>query len=713
MIRWFLMLLALATPSQAETARVLSGEHGDFTRLVIEMPAPADWIVGRTPDGYAFAAKMDEQPEYDLSVVWQKIRRNRLASLEVDQATGALSLGLACDCHVFPFEYGSGIIVLDIKEGPAPSGSAFEAAFATSRPASQPASASGGYDWITAFEPQETRRSTDFRLPLDTGAISLKPLRDELLEQLAKGAADGVVDMELPGKPRGGAETETVGLPWSNIRIGEQPGVVVTNPGALIDDETATADCAPADLLDLSSWGEGRLPRDLLAESRIGLFGEFDAPDEDAILRSTRQLLYLGFGVEARQSIDFLGPEAESQAVALYRSMGRLVDGEIDPQTPFAQMLDCDGPAALWAALAFDRFPAGPSVNRDAILQAYQALPSHLRRHLGPGLAERFLAREDTDAARMIRDAIERAPDADPGSVALLDAKANLQAGDIEAAQSHAETAVSLDGDSVENLIALVETHFLKLEPITPEIADALSGLRSETDATSIGPNLDRAIVLALALSDQSQAAFEEPAAATHSSDLWQVISARAADDDFLGHAVLSASAPQPEVKPAVGRAVAERLLALGFPDAALMWLGPVTPMDPADLRLTAANAELQRGDAQKVIALLADIDDPAAEALRAKALLQIGDVAAAQAALAAAGEAEAAARAELWKGDWASLDPTAPETWRLAAEQALPLPPDDAVGPLGRGDNSIEASLASREAIEALLESVPSPSAN
>ena len=32
-----LILAALATPAMAETARVLSGEHGDFTRLVIEL----------------------------------------------------------------------------------------------------------------------------------------------------------------------------------------------------------------------------------------------------------------------------------------------------------------------------------------------------------------------------------------------------------------------------------------------------------------------------------------------------------------------------------------------------------------------------------------------------------------------------------------------------------------------------------------------------
>ena len=45
MIRALLLLLALAAPAAAQTARVVSGEHGDFTRLVIELPSPEGWTL--------------------------------------------------------------------------------------------------------------------------------------------------------------------------------------------------------------------------------------------------------------------------------------------------------------------------------------------------------------------------------------------------------------------------------------------------------------------------------------------------------------------------------------------------------------------------------------------------------------------------------------------------------------------------------------------
>ena len=713
MIRFLFLLFATVLPASAETARVLSGEHGDFTRLVIELPQQVTWTLGRTPDGYSFAADGEMQPDYDLTRIWERIDRARLSALAYDPESGALALTLGCDCHVFPFEYQPGIVVLDIRPGPAPEGSAFEAPSAPSGPARVEGPSGASYDWLARPGTAPSRPVPSLPLPLPTGDVSLEPLRDELLEQLAQGAAKGIVDMELPGKSQdaGIADRST---PWANIRIGDEPGVLVTEPNALVEEAPPVADCAAPELLDVASWAEDRPPHDLLVEARDSLFGEFDVPDEEAVLTSVRLLLYLGFGAEARQTADILGPEAASDRLPLYRSMARLVDGDSDPQTPFADMLDCDGPAALWAALSQDRLPAGPEVNRNAIVQAFQALPPQLRRHLGAGLAERFLALDDTEAVRMIRDGMERAPDADPGTVALLDAKAELHQGNADAALAHAETAVALDGDKADNLVALVETHFQKLVPLDPGIAEALISIERENEGTENAPAVARAIVLALALSDQIDAAFaEKDRSGGTEADLWRVVQSRAVDDDFLRHAVLEADAPPLQVDSDVRLASAQRLLALGFPDSALQWLGPVTATDPPELRLLAAKSEMARGNAEATTDLLSGLQGAEADALRAKISEQLGDLQAASAALASAGDAEAAARLERWGGDWNALDQDAPTAWLEAAEFTKPTQPDDGEGPLGRGTKSIDASLASRAAIEGLLASVPSPAAN
>lgn len=712
MIRLLLLLLALTAPAAAETARVLSGEHGDFTRLVIELPAPVGWILGRTGTGYGFAAATDGQPQYDLTGVWQRISRTRLGSLVVDRDSGALALGLACDCHVIPFEYQPGVVVLDIKSGPAPAASAFEAPFAgTGSSIAEKLDAPAAYDWIAGRRAEAAANPTaGLPLPLETGSVSLEPLRDELLEQIARGAADGIVDMELPGRPGKVTGAESVTLPWSNIRIGEAPGVAVTD--VLDGAPPPEPACADPALLDLPSWGGPAQPSELIAEARAGLYGEFDAPDPQAIRQAVRRLLYLGFGAEARQTAGLIDvpPDAE---LGLLRSMALLVDGEGDPQTPFAAMLDCDGPAALWAALAHDRLPPGPGIDRDAILQAFLALPAHLRRHIGPPLAGKFLARDDAEAARMIRDAIERSPETDTSAVALLDARADLHEGDPKAAQAHAETAVALDGDQAAGLVALVEAHVRTLDPLGAEPVEALLALRGETEGTDEGAPVSRAAVLALALSGQTATAFRDPGATGQVlADLWRVTADRATDDDFLLQAVLPASAKAPEVPLDTSLAVAKRLVRLGFPDAARVWLGPTAKGAPPERLRLAAEAALRIGDARAAVALTEGLDDPEAEKLRAQAMLQLGDLPGAEKALTATRDAEAAARLGPWKGDWARLDPALPAPWLNAAETVTAAPAGEAAGPLGRGERAIEASAASRKVVEALLTSVAAPPA-
>jgi hypothetical protein len=707
---------ALGSPTAAEPARVYSGEHGNFTRLVIELPSAVTWTLGRTEGGYAFTADGQPPAEFDLATVWQRIDRTRISALETDPASGALILALGCDCHVFPFEYQPGVVVLDIKPGPAPEGSAFEAAFVAPSPDAvpAPAGASGAsYNWLADLPVSGSPRpAITLPLPLATGEVSLEPIRNALLEQLARGAADGVVDLGLtpPAVPK--SETDAGLLPWSAIRIGEQPGILVSDPDAFVEAMLPAETCAADDLLDLASWGAGKPPLDLMSAARSDLFGEFDAPKPEAVLMSVRVHLYLGFGAEAAQQSNLLdATSAVGAEMDLYRSMARIVDGESDPNTPFANMLDCDGPAALWAALARDRLPAGPGVNRDAILRSFLALPPHLRSHLGSPLAERFLARDDVDAARMVRDAMERAPQADPAKVALLDAESNLHQGNAEAAQQHAVDAVALEGNDAAGLVALVEAHFRTLEPIPPDVAEALLALSGEVRGTEIAEAVARAIVLAQALSGDPEAAFGQEAARGETlADLWRVVLDRAEDDDFLSHAVLSAGGEPPDLAPDLDLGIATRLLDLGFPDSALTWLGPVDPGDPQDRRQVAAAAELGRGDARKAVDLLAGLSEPEAEALRAKALLQLGDLPAAKASLSAAGQADAAIRADLWRADWANLDPATPEAWQEAARLAQPPAADSTVGLLGRGAAAVEASTASRAALEALLTTVASP---
>ena len=716
MIRTTTLLLWLCAPAFADTARVYSGEHDDFTRLVVELPGTGDWTVGKTPMGYTFAARTDQQPVYDLSEVWDRIPRTRLQALGIDPDSGALQLALACQCHVFPFEYRPGVVVLDIKPGPAPTQSAFELPFYISgigAVSSPPPTTmlSVEYDWLDQARNPDASASLVTDLPLHTGAVSLDPLRAELLEEISRAAAKGVIDMVLPGKPPDLPAVDSGELPWTQIRIGAPPDSnnpgIAAGAGGLMPDGGA---CAQDDVLALSEWGAGKLPHELIVEARTGLFGEFDVLDPDAVLHAVRLHLFLGFGAEAAQYSGLLTGNERPEEQAFLISMAKLVDGNPDPKSPFLGMLICDGTAALWAALAHSELPLGQDVNTDAVVRTFLALPSHLRTSLGSALAKKLLEHDDPEAARMIRNAVERTPETPAATVDLLDASADLHAGRTDAALERANEAVAEGGSGPDEMIALVEAHFQKTKPLPPDIATALQAFQAEVGEPERRAQLLRALALAQVLSGQTDAGFAT--AAQHGlalSDLLELAFQLADDDAFLRHAILPEDAEAAGLKSDVELGVATRLLGLGFADAALYWLDPVAPNDSADRRRIAAEAELARGDARRAVALLLDLAEPKDEILRAKALVQLGALAEARTAYLAAGLPEEAQRLTTWEGDWQGLKAEDAPLWSAAAAVVTPNPLQDA-GPLARGAALLEDAAAARLAVDALLKGLASP---
>lgn len=711
MIRPLAVLLALAGPGLAETARVYSGEHEDFTRLVVELPAAADWTVGRTPMGYAFAVSAANQPTYDISTVWARIPKSHLQALRLDPETGALQLTLACACHVFPFEYQPGVVVLDIKPGPAPQGSAFEAPFAlagqTDTPAFLETKLVPTFDWLEVAL-SANPRPNPVEIPLPTAAYALDPLRRRLIEEISRGAAQGVVDMTLPGKPPEPVALDPGTLPWAQIHIGPPPearldGVAAGKEGLTPEGEACIAD----DRLAVAEWGGDKAPLDLLAEARTGLYGEFDTLDPYATERAIKAHLYLGFGAEAGQYARLLPKSPTPEDLPLLQSLALLVDGETDPHSPFLDMFSCDGAAALWSAQARATLPAGSTVNSQAITRSFLALPAHLRRALGPGLAERLLDHGDAEAATIIRNALERTPNVSSASVALLDAKAALGGGNPVAALARATAAVAKDGSDIDEWLTLVEAHFRTLDPLTADSVETLKAFENAVQTPQARVEYLRAVALAQLLSGQIDAGFRTAeAGGLPPSDLWQVTAALAEDDAFLRHAV--PSGPQ-GVGPDIAELVAKRLVALGFPDAALAWLGLTAADDDPEKRRLAARAEFARGDARRSLLLLAGLTGPEDERLRAEAMSQLGLFAQARTAYQAAGLADAALRLAAWDKAWPELAATGAMPWSAAATDPTGKMPADA-GPLAQGDAILKASAASRAAIDKLLAGVKSP---
>lgn len=718
-----LVLALLPVVLCAQTARIISGEHADFTRLVVELPTAVDWRLGRTASGYDFVTTGETQPGYDLTGVWDRIPRARLQSLWADPENGALRMTMSCPCHAFPFELRPGVIVIDLRDGPAPRGSVFERALDGTavrvgdaplvRPGAAPTPVGEAvYDWLDPTVVERADRSLPpADLPFPVGRLSLDPLRGELLEQLSRGAAEGIVDMKLPAKPGPMAEVNHTDLPWSRFRIGERPGVEAgsdrAGAGAMQADGTA---CLPDARLAIGDWGTDEAGSVQLANARSGLLGEFDVPDPDAIERTMRVHLFLGFGAEAIQYAALLDPQPADAEIHLYSDLARIIDGMESPASAFTGMLGCDGAASLWAALLYTRLPAGPDVNSAAVVRNFAALPAHLRQHFGAELVDKLLDSGDAEAARMIRDTVARTPWVPAAEVDLLQARADLAAGRPDQAAAHAETAIAGGASGSAPAIALIEAAFRKGAPVPPDLAETVRSFLKEAEGTVAEPDLRRALALALALSGQAEKAVAEGAGAPHAvSDLWLALGMRASDDAFLNLAVVAPGSSPPPTTAAVATLVSDRLVTLGFPEAALSWLGPVDADAAPDRRIIAARAEQARGDSRRALELLQDLSGTEIAAVRAVALMQLGKLDPAMDALRAAGDEGEAQRLLTWQRDWTRLHADGPEVWRAAAGVAVTDTPLE-TGLLAQGSTLLEDSQSARQVVADLLAAVPVP---
>lgn len=706
--------LMLAAPVAAQIVTVKSGEHDSFSRLVLFLPSPVDWQFGRTKKGYELRLPGKGQ-SFDLSQVYDLIPRTRLASIAVDPVSSALQLELGCACHAMPFEFRPGIIVIDLKDGPPPSASSFELALdggplpvlgppadvLPRRNSSEPAVS---YDWMSAAK--EEAGKTPAALP-GLANPEVESLRDALLRQLSQGAAQGLVEIAEPFKGTIGAVID----PKAQLRIGASPGFVaeVERPrkGTLLP---RGEECLPDERTDIAAWADERPVAEQIAEAQAGLIGEFDLPDAVAVDRAIKFYLNIGFGAEAAQLISAMPEDSEDRNI--WRSMAKSLDRVADPEGAFKGMQVCDTAAAMWAVLAMPQLRVTDNARSAAVLRTFSALPLHLRRYLGPFLADQFIGIGDAATARALRDAIVRATgDAGPG-VALMEADLDIAEGKPEAATAKLETLVAQSGPvTTEALLSLVDAQLKQDKPIKPETVTALAALMHEHKGTESEPRIRRAHLLAEASAGDFESAFDQletvPDAA---ADLWHLLAEKGPDSAVLAHAILPADRAPPGASVETRKRLADRLLGLGFPDQALTWLDREGRVDP----LLAAKAELERKGGQAALRLIAGQTGAEAEALRGNALAGLDEPGQAATAFAAAGDAAAQMRALGWSRDWPGLAANGPEAWRAAAQLVTTPSPEAQASepstPLARSRALLAESAAARQTIEALLSKVPAP---
>lgn len=565
----------------------------------------------------------------------------------------------------------------------------------------------------TPPEPTSGHESfTPLATDLATAEDGLQELRLSLIEEMSRGASQGIVDMAKPKEAPGPSEGEAD--PSVAIHMGETPNLIIRQKGESGERLSADgAECIEDERLDIPSWGSNRPIWDQIGPERQGLTGEFDKPDSDAVTRAIRFDLFIGFGAEARALARAFPNNLPDRPI--WDSMARLMDQEHDPEPAFSGMQDCDTAAALWATLADPEALPRDEIGKSAILRSFSALPPHLRRQLGPRLVERFLAVDDISVATALRDAVLRAP-GDPGpEVAMMQAAMSLAMGEPSEAQSHLEPLASAPGpSSAEALVALVEQKATLGQSVDFKDVQLLEELLKERRGGDEEAKFRHALILGRAASGDFDKAFEDAGEMPESiAPLWTLLAEAGPDSALLAHASLAkGEAPPPAAAKAV-TLIADRMLGLGMADQAAAWLAG-TEAAPSQLR---ARVALAQGKAQVALGLLAEDNSTTALEIRAEALQNLQEDKAAAEVYAELGKQEDQWAALGRSQDWSELAKTGPDAWKAVAgiiappeTEAAPSPEAVPPGPLARNKALVEESAGTRDAITKLLDAVKVP---
>ncbi|MBE9635918.1 hypothetical protein [Salipiger mangrovisoli] len=741
----------------AQQIEMRSGEHGGFTRLVLDLPAGLGWQGAATAeDRY----RVDlERGGFDigLGAVFHRIDQARVAEVTALPGGTGVEIVLACDCVVDSSGHEGRMAVFDIRprraDEPLPGIAAgsdaplVQAPALVSAPHPDPdlapaagldlgllpgaSDAAGARALLPSFDPGP-RLAAELATPEADREIA-ESFGRSLAEQLALGATQGLLEADgprhsLPQARQDAAQDEPERHPSAKAQDGSVSAELLSGSTARgfgassvlrIGGQRA---CLDDRRLDLPGWfGEGG---EGAALARIGtlrgrLLGEFDRIDAQVQRELAQLYIALGFGAEARALLQL----DDDLPDPVLMTLATLSEGGGDPAGVFAGQSECPGRAALWGVLGAKGLPVAAEIATPAIMAAFEELPLGLRRLLGPRLAERLLEEGEPDAARNVLSRLARALGRSTEDMQLVDARLARASGNPDAAATLLSGLLAAPGDlGVAAAVESIDLATHEGRPVAPGMVDLTAAYSTERRSTEARDELWLAHIRAAWANGEFDRAFaeigtpEEVPAETRSHARTEVLSAltsAAEDGKFLRYALDPDNLALAPAEPALALTIADRLLALGLPEAAGRWMsGPAPPGKEHDWRLMQARRALAQQQPEEAEIALVGLQGDDVLRLRAAAREAMGDYEFARAAYVQLGDVGNAARLAWLAGDLAAAasgsDPVLADAAALASGGTAP--PVAGAPTLTQGKELADSGQATIDTIRALLADRPAP---
>lgn len=604
-VLFFVLLFMPLSIVNAQTVSIRAGEHANFSRLVLTIPVGSGWDVGRIEGGFGVSVENVETFNYDA--VFDRIPRDRILDLALLKSKIALSIVANCECYASAFLWQPDKLVVDIRDGGAP----------TASPSNDPFDVPVQFTVLPVLtEQRPIERLVPDLTPLEPVAQNqLDALEEIITAGIGRAAAQGLLE---PSKVISSVQPTQID---AHI-LQNSPGILAHTSFDRQVEEISGPECFADELFDVPSWGNADVPfHQHIAQLRSAVVGEFDRPDPQAVEQLAKGFLYYGFGREARNALTI--DEEKSTGRSILIALATVMDGDF-LEMPLAQDPDCSGVASLWTFLS-NAEPAVYQFDRKVVLRSFRALPVHLQTHLGPTLSEKFLEIGDLEGAEIALNSSEFTSDK---TIETKLAETGLQVaqGDIvevtETLAVLAATDVRLTPKALTDYFTMAVQSSISIDPEALALADIF---RFEQRGSPQTGNLVAAQIEALVASGNVPRALDilDEEAAVLGDDRYEIlqsaalIAASKTYDDlafielaFEDDTVLASSDVQNKI--------AERLIELGFPQrAGVLVAGSAVGSAMIDRRYLRAEAALARGDANATLVHLLGQTSDRANTLR------------------------------------------------------------------------------------------------
>lgn len=732
-----MLLLCLCTGrALAIEAIVRSGEHGSFTRLVIDLPKPSAWdlnqngtqVLLRIPDGVA---------SFDLSQVFLRIDRSRLANLRAGVNKGELVLDLACDCSAIAFLVGSNMLVLDISEvadltalGTAtlPNetqqlsfGSVVREEQSIDLPLLLPGSRAPVAQSATQipFAPRIDPQTSD----------AITAAEDRLLRQIGRAATQGLLEPSLspsaasraaPGRDHAAAVKPAPHLSEPEPALEKIP-LRATNSRdqALLehlrlgDQGMTDASCLPDTEFAISDWGTEEFGTGL-SDWRSNLYGEFDKVNAEAAIGMAKHYLHFGFGAEARRSLAL-----QDRPQPILSILSRILDGDpMHDAGPLPAQASCNGAVALWAVLALPGKEGRIDIDEQAVVWTFMALPDHLRDRLGPELARRLSLFKYGEAAEMVMRRLDLFPKGETPEKSMAQAQIADQEGDSDLAQAARQDVVATGTEQSPLALAdMIAGELAEGREITPDLVDLAAAYAYERRGAPEAVQLAWAEIQARAGAGQFEQALQRldsldavEADAFQHDVIYDLMESRTADAEFLT-LLLPRLEQASALTSRTANGLAERLLQLGFPtEAAFILRSGASGPDGRLRRVLRAEISLVLRDPRQAEAEILGLAGNDVEELRARASRLASDQAVAARILSSSDATEQTMRDAFVAGEWRQSEdednPASAALARLSQPETADLP--EAQAGLAHNRALLARSAEARQTLNQLLSTYP-----